>query len=101
MLIMISTPVWASAFVIDPAAILRTWWETNHWAGITAVSIFLAMIAATWKMPPIENETKATMVSDLFRMGRYLVFALLMIEYYEVIVSTVVNLTEIIVDIID
>lgn len=93
---MISTPLAASGFVIDPASIIQTWWNANHWAGITAASIFLAMIAATWKMPPITNETKAQMVSDLFKMGRYLVAILLFIEYYELITSTVINIIELI-----
>ena len=91
---MISNLVLASGFVIDPASIIKVWWEANHWAGITAATIFLAMIAATWKMPPIENETKAQMISDLFRMGRYLVIILLIIEYHEIIIATIINLID-------
>lgn len=92
---MISNLALASGFVFDPASMLKTWWEANHWAGITAASIFLAMIAATWKMPPIQNETKAQMISDLFRMGRYLVIILLIVEYYELIIAAIINLVDI------
>jgi len=65
---------------------------SNHWAGITAVALFTGMTAATWKMPPIANETKAVMVSDLFRLGRYIVAILLFVEYHELIVSWAINL---------
>ena len=86
----------ASGFVIDPVSIMRTWWEANHWAGITAATIFLAMIAATWKMPPVVNETKAQMISDLFRMGRYVVGILLVIEYYGLIMETIEAIAELV-----
>lgn len=75
---------------------MRAWWEANHWAGITAATIFLAMIAATWKMPPIQNQTKAEMVSDLFRMGRYIVGILLIVEYYGLIMKTIEAIIEMI-----
>jgi hypothetical protein len=81
-------------FVIDPAAIIKTWYETNHWAGITAAGLFAAMVTAAWKMPPVENETKAVMVSDLFRLGRYIVGILLFIEYYELLTSWTINIVE-------
>jgi len=73
---------------------MKTWWEMNHWAGVTGAALFLAMITASWKMPPIENETKAKMFSDLFRMGRYLVAGLFFIEFYESLVSIIVRVID-------
>ena len=73
---------------------MRAWWQTNHWAGITAATILLAMIAATWKMPPITNQTKAQMVSDLFRMARYIVGILFVVEYYGLIMQTIEAIIE-------
>lgn len=88
----VSNTAYAVGFVIDPAKLIQTWYETNHWAGITAAAIILAMIAATWKMPPIKNETKAVMVSDLFKLGRYVVILLLFVEYYTFLTSLLINL---------
>lgn len=93
-LVLSSTNVFAAGFVIDPAAIMTAWWNTNHWAGITAATILLAMIAATWKMPPVKNETKAQMISDLFRMARYIVGILFVVEYYSLIMKTIEAIIE-------
>lgn len=92
----VNTTAFGVGFVIDPASIIRTWYETNHWAGITAAAILLALITAAWKMPPVENETKAVMVSDLFRLGRYVVVILLFIEYYELVTSWAINIVDLI-----
>jgi len=97
-MILIAKPLLASAFVIDPAAILQTWWETNHWPGITAAALLTSMIVASWRMPPVKNETKAIMVSDLFRTCRYIVIALLFIEFYDFITLAVMNLIDFIGD---
>lgn len=93
---MISDPLVASGIIIDPASIMQTWWNTNHWAGITAASMFTTMVIATWRMPQIQNETKAQMVSDLFKMGRYLVGILLLIEFYDFIVSVIIDIVELV-----
>ncbi len=87
-------PLMASGFVIDPANILRAWYETNHWAGITAAAILMAMLAAAWKMPEIKNDKKAQAISDLFRFARYVAGILLFVEYWDVIVMIWVGLVE-------
>ena len=84
----------ASGIVIDPASMFQAWWNSNHWPGLTAASMFTTMVIATWRMPPIQNETKAQMVSDLFKMGRYIVGILLFIEFYDFITSVVINIFE-------
>jgi len=97
-LILSAKPILASPFVIDPAAILQAWWSTNHWPGITAAALLTSMIVASWRMPPVKNETKAIMVSDLFRTCRYIVIALLFIEFYDFITLVVLNITDFIGD---
>lgn len=90
----VNNTVIAAGFVIDPAAIFKTWYEINHWAGVTAIVLLTAMITAAWKMPPVKNETKAVMVSDLFRLGRYVIGILLFIEYYELLTSWIINIVD-------
>lgn len=91
---MISAPLVASGIVIDPASIFQSWWKANHWAGITGASILTTMIVATWRMPKIENQTKAETISDTFKFGRYVAAILLIVEFYDFIVSVLVNIVE-------
>jgi hypothetical protein len=66
----------------------------NHWAGVTASAILVALITASWKMPPIQNETKAQTISDLFKFGRYVAAILYFIEFYDFIISIIVRVMD-------